>query len=352
MNLPVGLLVLAVVATVAAGIAAGDGGAAAAANRDRADAKRVRSRHAAQKIIRPVPDVRHALRVADVDVSPQAHRGPANAKMTKNDRDVGERQQRTHDIATADRRIGVTPMKRRTAQPPASTHHTADDLLQPNRHAPKKPARPVTGADGGLRTPGQASRKSTAQAKLRKQKLPQNKKVKKTAREKDSLRQSALGKIIRPSKTKHKRKNPSRKETSSSDGMMARSPAPAGMPPKPGSVVQPLNHPFLFFSESDIPYLRRQAQTSHAGILAEMKDAVEKILSDEERLVKKYFPPVLQSEFSKRWNEHYGNNLLVLAMYLVLEPGKTDKLFPKVKLYMSRLVAYPSWEVRTVELCY
>ena len=99
-------------------------------------------------------------------------------------------------------------------------------------------------------------------------------------------------------------------------------------------------HPMLYFSFKDIPALRRKAETSGSHIFKTIENAVSEIKANKYS----YLPPKDIKKFKSVWNEKYGNNLGILAMYCVVRPE--DSLALEIALeYMERLANFSSWEV-------
>ena len=96
----------------------------------------------------------------------------------------------------------------------------------------------------------------------------------------------------------------------------------------------------LYFSFKDIPALRRKSETSASHIFKIIESAVSEIKGKQFS----YLPPKDIVKFKSAWNEKFGNNLGILAMYCVLRPE--DSLALEIALeYMERLANFPSWEV-------
>lgn len=99
-------------------------------------------------------------------------------------------------------------------------------------------------------------------------------------------------------------------------------------------------HPMLYFSFKDIPALRRKAETSGSHIFKTIENAISEIKANKYS----YLPPKDIKKFKSVWNEKYGNNLGILAMYCVVRPE--DSLALEIALeYMERLANFSSWEV-------
>ena len=99
-------------------------------------------------------------------------------------------------------------------------------------------------------------------------------------------------------------------------------------------------HPMLYFSFKDIPALRRKVETSGSHIFKIIENAVSEIKTNKYS----YLPPKDTKKFKSVWNEKYGNNLGILAMYCVVRPE--DSLALEIALeYMERLANFSSWEV-------
>ena len=96
----------------------------------------------------------------------------------------------------------------------------------------------------------------------------------------------------------------------------------------------------LYFSFKDIPALRRKSETSASHIFKTIESAVNEIKGN--RL--SYLPPKDLAKFKSAWNEKYGNNLGILAMYCVVRPEDSEALEIALE-YMERLANFSSWEV-------
>jgi len=96
----------------------------------------------------------------------------------------------------------------------------------------------------------------------------------------------------------------------------------------------------LYFSFKDIPALRRKADTSASHIFKTIESAVTEMKANK----LKYLPPRDILKFKAAWNEKYGNNLGVLAMYCVIRPEDFAALELALE-YMERLANFSSWEV-------
>ena len=62
-----------------------------------------------------------------------------------------------------------------------------------------------------------------------------------------------------------------------------------------------------------------------------------------------FLPPLDHQDFSSHWNEEYGNDLCVLAMYCVLFPDDTAAL-ELAHTFMERMASQPSWEFRKMAI--
>ncbi|XP_020375792.2 dermatan-sulfate epimerase [Rhincodon typus] len=100
-------------------------------------------------------------------------------------------------------------------------------------------------------------------------------------------------------------------------------------------------HPMLYFSKSDVEDLRLKARSTHQNIANRIWNAGQIMLSSP----REYLPPWDPKHFSARWNEIYGNNLGVLAMFCVLFPERTDAVEFAMD-YMERMASQPSWLVK------
>ncbi|KAJ8042492.1 Dermatan-sulfate epimerase-like protein [Holothuria leucospilota] len=102
-------------------------------------------------------------------------------------------------------------------------------------------------------------------------------------------------------------------------------------------------HPFLYFTEENIPELRKMARTTHAHIAKEL-ELVSKTMMSNRAL---YMPPADYTKFGGHWNELYGNNLAPLALYCVLNPEDTAA-FDFAMEFMDIMASHPRWQVITV----
>ncbi|XP_013882360.1 dermatan-sulfate epimerase [Austrofundulus limnaeus] len=96
-------------------------------------------------------------------------------------------------------------------------------------------------------------------------------------------------------------------------------------------------HPMLYFGRGDVEELQYAAAGTHRDMARRIREAGEAMLEHPEE----YLPPWSPAEFSARWNEVYGNNLGVLAMFCLLYPHRAGAL-DLVKDYMERMAAQPS----------
>ncbi|XP_067887279.1 dermatan-sulfate epimerase-like protein [Heterodontus francisci] len=100
-------------------------------------------------------------------------------------------------------------------------------------------------------------------------------------------------------------------------------------------------HPLLYFDSRDVKSLRQKSHTSHTPITRAIRNAVRTMLSKATL----YLPPTDYLSFSAKWNEVYGNNLGVLALYCLLFPEDRAALDFTLD-YLDRMTAYPHWQVR------
>ena len=100
-------------------------------------------------------------------------------------------------------------------------------------------------------------------------------------------------------------------------------------------------HPFLYFSGSDLDGLKQQSKTTHREIFARITNAAAVI----KKTPLNYIPPRDWFKFSSRWNEKYGNNLAVLAMYCVLENRDVEARGIAIQI-IDALISLPNWRVR------
>lgn len=98
-------------------------------------------------------------------------------------------------------------------------------------------------------------------------------------------------------------------------------------------------YPFLYFSERDLPRMRRQAQTTHSHIAGKLHRTAHIIIGMSGEL-----PPSNWKTFSSRWNENHGNNLCGLAMYCVLN-DKDINMRRLVFKAMDVFASLPNWRV-------
>ena len=104
-------------------------------------------------------------------------------------------------------------------------------------------------------------------------------------------------------------------------------------------VEQP--HPFVFFTNKDIPTLRERAQSTHAEIALRIFSATRQMKQNPEE----YLPPRDWQEFSNAWNERYGNDLTAIALYCILNPDDVAAKELAI-LFMERLENLPNWRVK------
>ncbi|XP_036438450.1 dermatan-sulfate epimerase [Colossoma macropomum] len=100
-------------------------------------------------------------------------------------------------------------------------------------------------------------------------------------------------------------------------------------------------HPMLYFSREDVEGLQGVALSSHRLLAQGIREAAEEMLERPED----YLPPWSPAQFSARWNEIYGNNLGLLAMFCLLYPHRTGAL-DMAREYMERMAAQPNWLVK------
>ena len=100
-------------------------------------------------------------------------------------------------------------------------------------------------------------------------------------------------------------------------------------------------HPFLYFSGSDVDSLKQQSKTTHREIFARIRNAAAAI----KKVPLNYIPPRDWFEFSSSWNEKYGNNLAVLAMYCVLENRDVEARGIAIRI-IDAFISLPNWRVR------
>lgn len=103
----------------------------------------------------------------------------------------------------------------------------------------------------------------------------------------------------------------------------------------------PLNvHPNLYFDLTEVRRLKKKAVGTHAHIFKVIQRAVTTML-DSPAL---YLPPANHEEFTKKWNEIYGNNLPPLALYCLFQP-EDSAAFQFLIKYMDHMADYPNWMV-------
>ena len=89
--------------------------------------------------------------------------------------------------------------------------------------------------------------------------------------------------------------------------------------------------------------LKQQSKTTHREIFARITNAAA--------LIKKtplnYIPPRDWFKFSSRWNEKYGNNLALLAMYCVLENRDVEARGIAIQI-IDAFISLPNWRVRNM----
>ncbi|XP_053323007.1 dermatan-sulfate epimerase-like protein [Spea bombifrons] len=99
-------------------------------------------------------------------------------------------------------------------------------------------------------------------------------------------------------------------------------------------------HPSLYFDSADVQGLRQKSHTSHLHLFRTIRNAVNKMLSNPSY----YLPPLKHAEFTAKWNEVYGNNLPLLALYCLLSPDDKTALAFTTE-YMDRMGNYKDWLV-------
>lgn len=97
-------------------------------------------------------------------------------------------------------------------------------------------------------------------------------------------------------------------------------------------------HPMLYFGREAVPELRRAGLGTHAQLALQIRQAGEAMLSNPGQ----FLPPSDPQEFSARWNEIYGNNLCVLALFCLLYPQDSGAV-SLARQYMERMASQPSW---------
>ena len=102
----------------------------------------------------------------------------------------------------------------------------------------------------------------------------------------------------------------------------------------------PYKHPMVLFNADEVKELKRQSQNSHSKIFNHLRQAASTMLDDEEH----YMPPEGEQQFASSWNEHYGNNLVVLAFFSALQPENSVEREVAIKS-LRRLASYRSWQV-------
>ncbi|XP_072532747.1 dermatan-sulfate epimerase isoform X2 [Salminus brasiliensis] len=100
-------------------------------------------------------------------------------------------------------------------------------------------------------------------------------------------------------------------------------------------------HPMLYFGREDIEGLQGAALNSHRLLAKGIREAAEEMLERPED----FLPPWSPAQFSARWNEIYGNNLGLLAMFCLLYPHRAGALH-MAREYMERMAAQPDWLVK------
>ncbi|XP_066533308.1 dermatan-sulfate epimerase [Hoplias malabaricus] len=101
------------------------------------------------------------------------------------------------------------------------------------------------------------------------------------------------------------------------------------------------SHPMLYFGRKDVEALQGATLTTHAELARRIRDAAEEMLERPEE----YLPPWSPAQFSARWNEIYGNNLGLFAMFCLLYPHRAGAL-DYAREYMERMAAQPDWLVK------
>ncbi|XP_022522898.2 dermatan-sulfate epimerase [Astyanax mexicanus] len=100
-------------------------------------------------------------------------------------------------------------------------------------------------------------------------------------------------------------------------------------------------HPMLYFGREDVESLQGAAMSSHRLLAQRIREAAEEMLERPED----FLPPWSPAQFSARWNEIYGNNLGLLAMFCLLYPHRAGAL-QMAREYMERMAAQPDWLVK------
>lgn len=100
-------------------------------------------------------------------------------------------------------------------------------------------------------------------------------------------------------------------------------------------------HPMLYFDRGEVEGLQQAASSTHHELAKLIREAAEEMLEHPED----YLPPWSPTEFTRRWNEIYGNNLGLLSMFCLLYPHRAGALDMALE-YMERMAAQPSWFVK------
>eukprot|EP00041_Stephanoeca_diplocostata_P037801 m.1447478 g.1447478 ORF g.1447478 m.1447478 type:complete len:218 (-) comp25107_c0_seq126:4684-5337(-) len=102
-------------------------------------------------------------------------------------------------------------------------------------------------------------------------------------------------------------------------------------------------HPFLFFSQQDVPRMQNSILPggTHEAMGAKLKQAAEYMkrhASTDQAVV----APVDSKAFASIWNERYGNSMAALAMYCVVAPDDGDAWALALTM-VQRLILHASW---------
>ncbi|XP_031574001.1 dermatan-sulfate epimerase-like protein [Actinia tenebrosa] len=97
-------------------------------------------------------------------------------------------------------------------------------------------------------------------------------------------------------------------------------------------------HPILYYSSEEVEELQQKARTSHRHIFSRLREAAEEMKGNSQT----YTPPSNWTDFSRSWNEIYGNSLISLAFYCVLNP--TDyEAFGLARNIIKRFTVLRNW---------
>lgn len=98
-------------------------------------------------------------------------------------------------------------------------------------------------------------------------------------------------------------------------------------------------HPFLYYTSEEVGDFQQKARTSHWHIFSRLREAAEEMKTNPQV----YTPPSNWIDFSRSWNEIYGNSLTSLAFYCVL--NITDyEAFELARNIIKRFTELRNWK--------